>query len=196
MPKRSWMVGPALLVTICCGCATSNRIVGHNMIEIGDWYGELGVNGDLNQVTVQRGSRVSKLSILGDANIIRVEEGVTLPKVEIWGGRNTVFVPQYLLVRVSQVGNGNQVVRYPPGTDLGRLNLESVAPAGTQPGAGQPQDSMDIDLRPANESRAGANSTMTPTSSAPPPQGAAEPVPERNPWITYEGETPPAGGGG
>lgn len=195
MPKCTWLVGTAILLTVACGCASSNRIVGHNMTEVGDWYGELGISGDLNEVTVLHGSRVRKLSILGDGNTVRVEEGVTLPKVEIWGGRNTVFVPQYLLVRVSQVGNANQVVRYPPGTDLNRLTPETyfTAPAPTSP----PPERMDIDVRaaepgapPAAGGMGAESREMQPVEPAP-MESSGAPPPERNPWITYEGEPPP-----
>jgi hypothetical protein len=103
----------AVLVAVT-GCASTNRIVGHKLKEVGHWYGELGITGHLNEVTVRSQSRLTTLSIIGDGNTVVVEDRSTLAKIEIWGGNNTISIPDNLVVRVSQVGKGNQIIRRKP----------------------------------------------------------------------------------
>jgi len=96
---------------LAAGCSSTNRIVGHEMIEAGHWYGELGITGHLNKITVEPRSRLTKLSIFGDANQVDVENNVALGKIEIYGENNVVTIPEHLVVRVAQIGDGNRVVR-------------------------------------------------------------------------------------
>jgi hypothetical protein len=130
------------------GCSSTNRIVGHNLTQTGHWYGELGITGNLNNITVQTGSRLTKLSILGDGNVVTLEDRCSLGKVELWGEANTVNIPDHLVVRIAQVGPGNQIVRHGTAPDTSalpapsELAAESVEqPTGTdqatpnQPGA-------------------------------------------------------------
>lgn len=107
------MAGVAFLAA--SGCSSTNRIVGHSLTQAGHWYGELGITGNGNNVTVQAGSRLTKLSILGDANTVTVEERCSLGKIELWGEGNLVNIPDYLVVRVAQFGPENQIVRIAPG---------------------------------------------------------------------------------
>jgi len=100
------------------GCTSANRIVGHEIKQSGRWYGELGLTGHLNEITVLSPSRLTKLSIIGDANKINIDDGVTLGKIEIWGENNVVSIPQHLVVRVNQVGGNSRVVRRAPGAPL------------------------------------------------------------------------------
>lgn len=97
------------VVALMTGC--SNRVVGHRGIHASVWNGHLGVTGHLNQVTIQKGSRLDKLSVIGDGNDIKVEEQVTLGKLEIWGENNTISIPDRLLIREDRIGKRNSLVR-------------------------------------------------------------------------------------
>ncbi len=92
------------------GCA-HNAIVANNAMRVGVFYGDVGVKGDANNVTIMRGSRVPKLSILGNQNMVTVEEGVTLAHVEFWGLDNTVSIPETLTIRITEMGRGHQIIR-------------------------------------------------------------------------------------
>lgn len=132
------------------GCSSTNRIVGHNLTQTGHWYGELGITGDGNNITVQAGSRLTKLSVLGDGNAVTVEERCSLGKVELWGENNTVNVPDYLVVRIAQWGPANQIVRCGPGAAAAMLQLASDRAAET---AEQP---IQTDATPTGEQPPGA----------------------------------------
>jgi hypothetical protein len=92
------------------GCA-HNAIVANNALRVGVFYGDVGVKGDGNNVTILRGSRVPKLSILGNRNMVTVEENVTLAHVEFWGLDNTVSIPETLTIRITEMGRGHQIIR-------------------------------------------------------------------------------------
>lgn len=104
----------AALILPMTGCLSSNRIVGNNIVQAGDWYGELGIVGHLNQITIQAPSDLTKLSIIGDANIVHVEPHVTLGKVEVWGQRNKIYIPARLIVRTHIIGDGSEIIRLQP----------------------------------------------------------------------------------
>lgn len=114
MKNTALIVVAALVLMGASGCSSTNRIVGHYLTQTGHWYGELGITGNINNVTVQTGSTLTKLSIIGDGNKVDVEDRVTLGKIEIWGERNTVSIPEYLVVRVAAFGVGNQIIRRTP----------------------------------------------------------------------------------
>jgi hypothetical protein len=99
----------AVLLTVT-GCA-SNAIVGHRLTREGDWYGQLGVTGHYNNITVRDQSRLTRLSLIGDGNTVVLEDKATLAKVEIWGGNNTISVPENLVIREAIMGKGNRIVR-------------------------------------------------------------------------------------
>jgi hypothetical protein len=109
--------------------------VGHNLTQVGHWYGELGITGDGNVITVQSGSRLTKLSILGDDNTVTMEERSSLGKIELWGENNTVHVPDYLVVRIAQWGELNQIVRHGFGTaaPMPQLAADREAEISEQP---------------------------------------------------------------
>lgn len=115
MSKTVLIALAAAVLAAVTGCASTNRIVGHKLKEAGQWYGELGITGHLNEVTVRSQSRLTTLSVIGDGNTVVVEERSTLAKIEIWGGNNMISIPDNLVVRVSQVGKGNQITRRKPG---------------------------------------------------------------------------------
>jgi len=119
------------------GCTSANRIVGNNLTQVGSWYGELGITGHYNKITVLPNSRLTKLSILGSGNELIVDDHVTLGKIEIWGADNTVSIPASLVVRVNQVGDGSRVVRRLPG----QTPEETMAGGQTpiEPGTAMPQ---------------------------------------------------------
>lgn len=114
MKNKVLIVASALCLLSAFGCNSTNRLVGHYLNETGHWYGELGITGNINNVTVQTGSTLNKLSIIGDGNKVDVQERVTLGKIEIWGEGNTVTIPDYLVVRVAAFGQGNEIIRRSP----------------------------------------------------------------------------------
>ncbi len=108
-------VASLLLLFGASGCVASNRIVGHKIQQDGAWYGEFGITGHLNEITVLSGSRLQKLSVIGDGNFVVVQDGVTLGKIEIWGENNFVSVPTDLIVRKNISGSKSLVVPRAPG---------------------------------------------------------------------------------
>lgn len=111
------VVGVALaaaLVLLSSGCVSSNRIVANRVVQSNTWYGELGITGVGNDITVQRGSDLTRLSIIGDFNRVRIEPRSTCGKIEIWGKECQVFVPAGMVIRKNVVGHGSEVVFYDP----------------------------------------------------------------------------------
>jgi len=102
----------AVVLLMLAGCA-SNAIVGNQLTQENHWYGELGISGHLNKLTVLGDSRLTRLSVIGDANTIVVQDDATLAKIEICGKNNTISVPENLVIRESIWGEGNRVVRRP-----------------------------------------------------------------------------------
>ncbi len=101
---------------LAAGCTSDNRIVGDQVIQSGNWYGEFGIVGHLNEIEILGDSRLTKLKIAGDGNKISVADGVPLGKIEIWGGNNIVSIPADLDIRDSVWGKGNQIIRRPVGS--------------------------------------------------------------------------------
>ncbi len=91
------------------GCATS-AIVASDSTGSGIRFGSLGIFGHNNNFTALDGSKLSRISVIGDGNTITVEDGATLRKIEFWGKNNVVSVPANLVIRQSNVGNGNQIM--------------------------------------------------------------------------------------
>lgn len=113
--KRSYALLLGLFgVTILSGCA-SNAIVNSGVTVSQRVYGRLGITGDNNNYTIERGSELERLSVIGDENVITVEMGARLSKLEIWGANNTIYLPKWLIVRRSIAGSGNQIVETPMG---------------------------------------------------------------------------------
>lgn len=109
----------AIFVSFLAGCG-DNRIVGHRITQRGTWHGEFGVTGNLNQVHIRAGSKLTKLKIFGDMNKVIVEDRVPIARLEIWGENNVVSIPEYMRVIVASVGKGNRVIRRERGsTDYG-----------------------------------------------------------------------------
>ena len=114
------------------GCA-SNAIIGSQLAQENHWYGELGVTGHLNKLTVLGESQLTRLSVLGDANTIVVQDDATLAKIEICGENNTISVPENLVIRESILGKGNQVIRRPMGWKVA-ADTEPEPPRSTPAG--------------------------------------------------------------
>ncbi len=145
MTRTSLFALAATMLAALAGCSSTNRLMGHNITERGRWYGELGITGHLNNLTVEAGSQITKLSIIGDGNEVTFEERCTLGKIELWGDNNTIKVPEHLVVRISQVGPGNRVIRYTPG---------AKAPAPQPPAETAPENyeqTAFIEVTPADE---------------------------------------------
>jgi len=145
MTRTALIAMGAAALLAASGCSSTNRIVGHNLIQTGHWYGELGITGDSNNITVETGSRLTKLSVLGDGNTVTVEEHCSVGKIELWGENNTVNIPDYMVVRIAQWGPENQIVRRGPGTPapMPRLAADRAAEPPEQP--------TTIDAAPADE---------------------------------------------
>ena len=94
------------------GCA-HNALVGDNTVRVGVYFGDYGIKGDGNDVTILSDSRLTKVSFWGNNNTVTVELGVTLPHVEFWGRNNTISVPECLMIRTTEVGEGNKVILRP-----------------------------------------------------------------------------------
>ena len=118
MTRFSLIALTTVVLLTATGCSSTNRIVGHQLTQVGHWYGELGITGHGNNLTVQSGSRLTKLSIIGDGNTVTVRERCSLGKIELWGDNNTVNIPEYLVVRIAQVGPGNKIIRIPAGMTI------------------------------------------------------------------------------
>jgi hypothetical protein len=92
------------------GCANSN-VVANNSSRSGQFFDDFGITGNNNVVTIEQWSKLTKLSIIGDGNEVIVEEGVRLPMIEVFGSDNVISVPDYLIVQMNQVGDGNRLVQ-------------------------------------------------------------------------------------
>ena len=136
MIRTSLIALAASLLLAATGCNSANRVVGHDLRQVGHWYGELGITGHLNQITVQSGSRLTRLSIIGDANHVVIEDQTTLGKIEVWGENNTISIPEQLVVRVNQVGKGTQIIRRP---------RETGTPAEAEPPAEPAEPADDLE---------------------------------------------------
>lgn len=99
------------LLAAAAGCAR-NPFVGSGIVGQRQCFGDVGIRGYDNNLTLLSGSKVRKLSIWGDNNRVTVEDGVTLSQIEFFGYGNTVSVSDTLVVRTSEVGT-NQLIRRP-----------------------------------------------------------------------------------
>lgn len=149
MKQASGLLLGSLLLVLASGCSGDNRIVGHELRQEGRWYGDFGVVGNLNNITIKTGSSLSTLKVVGDGNKIFVEDHVPCGKVEIWGANNEVSVPEGLRLRQAIVGNGNNVIRRPallldasgnpiaPPPGMQPMGERMPPPSGPSPGASQ-----------------------------------------------------------
>lgn len=199
MKKAACVVLAWGLLSVSVGCGPSNRVVGDRLIKQEQYFGDLGVTGHLNEVTVLRGSDLVKLSVIGDANQVNIDEGVTLGKVEVWGSDNVISVPEHLVLRQSSVGNRTTILRRPHNMPVGAR----FAPAekSKRPGVEAAEDTTRRPPPPEeNADRGNAAPGARPAEqprSAPPPQAprANEPQPA-NPGTSGTGSsfTPPTDG--
>jgi hypothetical protein len=160
--RQGWLTLTAGLL-VCAGCASDNRIVGNRTIQGDTWYGDFGIVGHLNEVTVRTGSKLHKLKVAGDGNKVWVEDHVPLGKVEVWGANNELNVPETLYFVRSVWGKGNRIVTRPRGmTQAEFLRNPPITYRPTDWTAAEPAPSGDV---PADDT--GSEAAAMPVSDAP-----------------------------
>ncbi len=161
--RIAWLTGLMIIVGQA-GCA-SNAIVGTGTQRTGPLFGPLGITGHNNVVNAMEGSRLGKLSIIGDGNTVTIDDGATLRKIEFWGKNNVVSIPYNLVVRYTEVGNGNQIMRRAApwteeaGEPIRMAEDELLAPPASQAGA-TPREGASLPDRsasPMNNDNPGTN---------------------------------------
>jgi len=127
------------------GCA-HNSIIGRGVTRADQYFGNLGITGSGNNVTVLAGSRVPKLSLLGDNCTVTIQDGAFLHRVEFWGKNNVVSIPDAMILRTSEVGY-NQIIR---------RSRETPRSADVAPWSGTPQTAAPAAAQPAHVAPAGS----------------------------------------
>lgn len=159
----------AMLAAWSTGCARTS-IAGHGNLRTNQFFGNLGITGDGNNVTIEDGSKVTKLSILGNNNTVTVEDGANLYRIEFWGKGNIVSVPEYLAIRATEVGT-NQIIRRKPEFETTSEWPDMTTPS--DPWAPQPEWTPD-DETMQDES---APPVTQPERRPPPEETEIEPLP-------------------
>ena len=108
------LVVPLGILSVLVGCAPGTSSVSHGTTPRARFYGDAGITGHNNVVTIDKWSRINKLSILGNANDVIVEDGVRVPLIEVWGSDNTISIPHGMIVQFRQVGSRNRLVERAP----------------------------------------------------------------------------------
>lgn len=163
--KFGAVVLTSVALAFLSGCGMEMRVVAHSTETNKQWFGDMGITGHLNKVTVATGSRVQKLSIAGDGNTVFVEDNVTLSKVEIFGENNHISVPERLIIRDSIFGKGNVIERRPRVIDAARptrTRIMSLPENQVQPDATE----TPADQNPSNAQPSSGDGTA-PNSPAP-----------------------------
>jgi hypothetical protein len=104
------LLGPALMALP--GCA-HNVVGAHDARRSGVFYGDLGIPASRTDVRIERLSKLRKLSIIGGNNDVFVEDGASIEHIEFVGASNTVSLPEHLIVRITELGNNNEIIRRP-----------------------------------------------------------------------------------
>ncbi|MBU0638007.1 MAG: hypothetical protein KKB50_04020 [Planctomycetes bacterium] len=112
MRRRFTVVFALGLCLLVAGCAET-AFVTHGVTRTGKFFGEVGVTGDNNHLTIESESKILKLSFIGSGNTVMIEEDVTIGKVEFWGSNNTVSVPAGAILRSTEVGRNNKITYRP-----------------------------------------------------------------------------------
>jgi hypothetical protein len=147
----------ASLWLAAAGCAV-NPSVGKGITTAQKYFGDLGVEGHNQNVTILTGSRVTKLSIIGDNNTVTAEDGAAVYRVEFWGNGNTVIVPENLwILRTNNVGT-NQVIRRPSGAPP----VPPLEPLAETPKSGAPKASPGAAGTSAEPAEAGGEDSFLP----------------------------------
>ncbi len=97
------------LILCAAGCAPTG-IIAHGTTRTGEFFGDTGITGNSNVVTIEKWSRLCKLSIIGNQNEVFIEEGVRIPRIEVFGNDNVVSIPHGLVVQFNHFGNRNRLV--------------------------------------------------------------------------------------
>jgi len=155
--KKALFGFTAVIWLAALGCAV-NPSVGKGITTAQKYFGDLGVEGHNQNVTILKASRVTKLSIIGDNNTVSVEDGAAVYRIEFWGNGNTVIVPESLWVlRTNMVGT-NQVIRRPSGAPP-VPPLETLAET---PKSGAPHASPAAAGKPGEPAEAGGEESFLP----------------------------------
>ena len=161
--------GVALL---CSGCASGTSLWSHGAVRSGQFFGDAGISGNNNVVTIQKWSRMNKLSIYGDNNEVTLENRVRVPLIEVWGSGNTVSIPYDMIVQFNQAGRNNRLVE--------RVSRPLDGPIGFEPEPvvmPEPVTVREIEPMPMESAEP---TTITPvyTPPAPEPEPLYEPMEE------------------
>lgn len=175
MKRTAWVFLSGVVVLLGVGCGQSNRVVGDRLIKNEQYFGDLGVTGHLNQITVLRGSDLVKLSVIGDANQINIDEGVTLGKVEVWGSDNVIAVPEHLVIRQNSVGNRTTIMRRPRGVPLGAHFAPAEKPR--RPAVEAAEDAVPHEAGRAGAAREGGTPAPADAPPSNPPRPSPQPAP-------------------
>lgn len=158
MRTRVELVSLCGLLFALSGCA-GNSIIAHKTTRSAQWYGDVGITGHQNVVTIERNSLVFELSIVGDGNEVIVEDDASLAMIEVWGSNNTISLPANMHPKYRNVGDNNRVLNrsspWRSGTDSGTTSWQP-ADSGETVTPPPPTDSdtpPDTDTQPADDSR-------------------------------------------
>jgi hypothetical protein len=158
------------LLWIASGCANVS-MVAHGSSRSGVWFGDVGIKGNGNNVTVLDKSRLTKLSIWGDENTVTVQDEVTLPYVQFYGNNNIVSVPDILMIRVTEVGNGNRIIRRPLKADTSAEAETLYVPppeSATTPAATEPTPTSPPETTPREPASKEPLERVEPSEPEPP----------------------------
>lgn len=125
---------------VLCGCA-GNSMISHKTVRSARWYGDVGITGHQNIVTIEKESLVFELSIMGDNNEITVEDGASLAKIEIWGSSNTISLPAGMHPKYRNIGDNNKVTNRPIQLPDNMMGESSYMPTEPSNGATSPPPS-------------------------------------------------------
>jgi hypothetical protein len=92
------------------------------------YFGELGIVGAGNTVTVQAGSVVAWLVVNGSNNKVTIEDGVEVAKIKVSGAGNVVSYPAGQQVELLPSDTGNEIFARPAGAPASAAPAETRAP--------------------------------------------------------------------
>ncbi len=159
------------------GCAT-NATVARGSERVGTYFGDLGITGNGNNVTVLGDSRLRKVSFIGDNNVVNVADRATIAHIEFFGKNNTITIPASLMVRMTEWGRGNTVVRRPEVWD-DTIQEETVfIPRSAEPPAG-----MSESMSPSVTTIPDTSYSASPGAAQPPPTRETSPPVQSTPGV-------------
>lgn len=96
------------LAIMLAGCNTT-YLTSSGSRYSGVYYGELGLKGEDNELTLLDGTDLTKLSVMGKDNRVVVRPGANVMKVEIVGEDNRVECPAGMSVEYTEIGEDNEL---------------------------------------------------------------------------------------